>query len=71
MIQSAASIERQLPANTSIALTYANTHGLHVLGPRIHERDVVAGAREMTADVAADGAGANEYDVLVHVALPL
>ncbi len=34
MIQSAASIERQLPANTSVALTYASTHGLHVLRSR-------------------------------------
>jgi hypothetical protein len=31
IIQSALGIERQLPADTSIALTYANSHGLHQL----------------------------------------
>jgi hypothetical protein len=31
IIQSAASIERQLPHNTTLAMSYANAHGLHVL----------------------------------------
>ena len=30
LMQSAAAIERQLPANTTIAVTYANSHGLHL-----------------------------------------
>ena len=31
IMQSALSVERQLPFNTTIAVTYANTHGLHIL----------------------------------------
>ncbi len=31
VMQSALSFERQLPHNTTIAVTYANTHGLHIL----------------------------------------
>lgn len=31
VMQSALSFERQLPASTTIAITYANTHGLHLL----------------------------------------
>ena len=31
IIQSAVSVERQLPHNTTLALTYANAHGLHML----------------------------------------
>jgi hypothetical protein len=31
LMQSALGFERQLPQNTTIAITYANTHGLHVL----------------------------------------
>jgi hypothetical protein len=31
MMQSALAFERQLPLNTTVALTYANSHGLHVL----------------------------------------
>ncbi len=31
ILQSAVSIERQLPADTSVALTYTNSHGLHML----------------------------------------
>jgi hypothetical protein len=34
IMQSAVSIERQLPANTTVALTYANSHGLHLLRSR-------------------------------------
>ena len=30
-MQSAAGFERQLPLNTTLAITYANTHGLHML----------------------------------------
>src|SRR5205085_12172846 len=29
--QSAVGFERQLPFNTTVAITYANTHGLHML----------------------------------------
>ncbi|HKW96165.1 MAG TPA: carboxypeptidase regulatory-like domain-containing protein [Bryobacteraceae bacterium] len=31
LMQSAASIERQLPAHTTVAVTYTNSHGLHML----------------------------------------
>jgi hypothetical protein len=31
LMQSAATFERQLPKNSTIAVTYANTHGLHLL----------------------------------------
>jgi len=31
ILQSAVSMERQLPANTTLAVTYTNSHGLHVL----------------------------------------
>jgi Carboxypeptidase regulatory-like domain len=31
ILQSSVSVERQLPANISVALTYTNSHGLHVL----------------------------------------
>ena len=31
IIQSAVSVERQLPRNTTLAITYANAHGLHLL----------------------------------------
>ena len=34
LFQSAIGIERQLPANTTIAITYANSHGLHVFRSR-------------------------------------
>ena len=30
-MQSAATLERQLPKNTTLALTYTNSHGLHIL----------------------------------------
>jgi Carboxypeptidase regulatory-like domain len=31
IMQSAISVERQLPFNTTVAVTYANSHGLHIL----------------------------------------
>ena len=31
VIQSAVAVERQLPANTTVAVTYSNSHGLHLL----------------------------------------
>jgi hypothetical protein len=34
LFQSTVGIERQLPMNTTLALTYANTHGLHMLHSR-------------------------------------
>lgn len=34
LMQSALSFERQMPLNTTIALTYANSHGLHMLRSR-------------------------------------
>lgn len=34
LMQSAVSYERELPRNTTIAFTYANTHGLHILRSR-------------------------------------
>ena len=32
IIQSAVTVERQLPAHTTLALTYTNSHGVHLLG---------------------------------------
>ena len=34
LMQSAIAFERELPLNTTVALTYANTHGLHMLRSR-------------------------------------
>jgi hypothetical protein len=34
IVQSALGVERQLPGNTTLAVTYANSHGLHVLRSR-------------------------------------
>ncbi len=34
ILQSAISVERQLPKNTTLAVTYANSHGLHLLRSR-------------------------------------
>ncbi len=34
ILQSALSVERQLPKNTTLAVTYANSHGLHLLRSR-------------------------------------
>src|SRR5262249_33371999 len=34
LMQSAIGFERELPLNTTIAVTYANTHGLHILRSR-------------------------------------
>ncbi len=31
ILQSSATVERQLPANTTLAVTYSNSHGLHML----------------------------------------
>src|SRR5262249_4569664 len=31
LMQSAVGFERQMPLNTTVAITYANTHGLHLL----------------------------------------
>jgi hypothetical protein len=31
ILQSAVTVERQLPANTTLAVTYTNSHGLHIL----------------------------------------
>src|SRR5262249_58440332 len=42
---------------------------LDLLGPRIDERDVVAGARQERSDVAADGSGSDEQDLLGHAVL--
>jgi hypothetical protein len=38
IVQSALAFERQLPKNTTVAVTYANSHGLHLL----HSRDLNA-----------------------------
>jgi len=34
ILQSAFTVERQLPANTTVAVTYTNSHGLHILRSR-------------------------------------
>jgi hypothetical protein len=44
----------------------AGTNGLDLLGPRIDERDVVTGAREERAEVAADSSRTDEEDLLAH-----
>ena len=36
VIQSAVSLERELPFKTTIAITYANTHGLHLLRSEVN-----------------------------------
>jgi hypothetical protein len=38
ILQSAIAVERQLPKNTTVAVTYANSHGLHLL----RSRDITA-----------------------------
>jgi hypothetical protein len=35
LMQSAIGIERELPRNTTVAITYANTHGLHILRSQV------------------------------------
>ena len=35
LMQSAIGVERELPLNTTVAITYANTHGLHILRSRV------------------------------------
>ena len=49
----------------------ARVDGVHLLGPGVDQRHVVAGAREERSEVAADGAGADEEKLLAHVILPL
>src|SRR5206468_11994045 len=51
--QSMVSLERQLPRNTTVAVTFANSHGLHVL----RSRDVNA-PLPGTFDPAVPGSGA-------------
>src|SRR5215469_2607818 len=43
--------------------------GLHLLGPRIDDGDVVAGAREKRTEVTSDCSGADEEQLLDHVFL--
>jgi hypothetical protein len=40
--------------------------GVHLLGPGVDQRDGVAGSREERAQVAADGASADEQNLLAH-----
>src|SRR5436309_15371300 len=44
---------------------------LDLLGPRIDERHVVAGAREECTDVASNGSGTDEQYLLGHTVLPV
>ena len=44
--------------------------GLHLLGPGVHDRDVVTGAREKGAQVTADRPSADEEHLLGHRTLP-
>jgi hypothetical protein len=53
--------DRVLAAGTG-ELEAAPLHGLDVLGPLIHERDVVPRLGEQPADHAADGARAEDPD---------
>src|SRR2546428_7950556 len=45
--------------------------GLDLVGPRIDERHIVAGTRQECPQVASDGSGADEEQLLAHVALPV
>src|SRR5712691_7974193 len=45
--------------------------GLDLVGPRIDERHIVAGTREERPEVASDGSGADEEQLLAHVSLPV
>src|SRR5881628_4278007 len=45
--------------------------GLDLVGPRIDERHIVAGTRQERSEVASDGSGADEKQLLTHVALPV
>ena len=56
-------------AHDVLALRAAQMHavaldGFDMLGPRIDQRHILARARQMRADVAADGARSYEHDVL-------
>jgi hypothetical protein len=54
-------LHRHLVLALGAAEVYARAlDALDVLGPRVDQGDVVARAREMAADIAADGAGADE-----------
>src|SRR5438128_10494648 len=45
--------------------------GLDLVGPGIDERHIVAGTRQERPQVASDGSGADEEQLLAHVALPV
>src|SRR5213593_1934837 len=44
--------------------------GLDLVGPRIDERHIVAGTRQERSEVASDGSGADEEQLLAHVSPP-
>jgi hypothetical protein len=56
LIQSALSLERQLPLNTTVAVTYANSHGLHLL--RSHD---INAPLPGTYDSTVPGSGAYPF----------
>jgi hypothetical protein len=56
IVQSAVAVERQLPGNTTVSVTYANAHGLHVL----RSRDINAPVPG-TYDPAVPGSGVYPY----------
>src|SRR2546430_13455441 len=43
--------------------------GLDLVGPRIDERHIVARTRQERSEVASDGSGADEEQLLAHVSL--
>jgi hypothetical protein len=59
LMQSAVAVERQLPANTTISVTYANSHGLHLL----RSADINAPLPE-TFDSNAPGSGVFPFNRL-------
>src|SRR5207247_97551 len=44
--------------------------GLDLVGPRIDERHIVAGTRQERPEIASDGSGADEEQLLAHVSPP-
>ena len=57
LMQSAVAVERQLPANTTLAVTYTNSHGLHLL----RSQDINA-PLPGTFDLQIPGSGVFPYD---------
>ena len=53
ILQSAVTVERQLPRNTTLAVTYTNSHGLHVSALGRHQRAAAGHVQSGRARTAA------------------